>query len=156
MKKALLIVMVCFSLNASAQWTLKDFSGLYELVGGWKLSNGKGVLHETWNKTSDSTMNGFSYLIAKTDSIPEETVELWFMKGNITFTPTTLSQNEGNPVTFTLVKIDAGKYIFENKAHDFPTQISYKLVDNKTLQATINGTINGRFKEMPFNYSRDY
>lgn len=155
MKKLLLLLFVCISLNAAAQWTLKDFSGLHGLTGSWKLNNKKGVLHETWIKTSDSTLNGYSYLITPTDSIPQETVELWFIKGKITYTPTTVSQNDGNPVTFTLAKIDNGKYIFENKEHDFPTQIIYKLADNKTLQAAINGTIGGSFREIPFNFSRE-
>lgn len=155
MKKIFLLLCVLISLDAAAQWTLKDFSNLYPLTGSWKLSNKKGVLHETWTKTSDSTMNGYSYLVTATDSIPQETMELWFMNGKITFTPTTVSQNEGNPVTFTLAKIDNGKYIFENKAHDFPSQIIYHPVDNKTLNAAINGTIEGKFMEIPFNFSRE-
>ncbi|RYY67750.1 MAG: DUF4388 domain-containing protein [Chitinophagaceae bacterium] len=156
MNKILLILLCSVSLSASAQWTLKDFNALYALTGGWKLNNKKGVLHENWVKVSDSTLNGFSYLITTTDSLPEETVELWFMNGKITYTPTTVSQNEGNPVVFTLVNIKAGKYIFENKEHDFPTQITYQLVDNKTLHAAINGTINGQFKEIQYHYTRDY
>lgn len=156
MKKIFLLLLAGFSFTASAQFSLKEFSGLHPLVGSWKLSNKRGVLHETWTKTSDSTMNGYSYLVTATDSIPQETVELWFINGKITYTPTTVSQNEGNPVTFTLVKIDDGKYIFENKAHDFPTQITYRLADNKTLNAGISGTINGQFREIPFNFSREW
>ena len=155
MKKLFLLLLICFSLNASAQWTLKDFSGLAPLVGSWKLSNRKGVLHESWIKTSDSTMNGYSYLVSGKDSLPQETVELWFMNGKITYTPTTVSQNEGNPIIFTLIKTDGGKYIFENKAHDFPTQVTYQLINNTTLHASINGMIGGQFKEIPYHYLRE-
>ncbi|MBC7936900.1 MAG: hypothetical protein H7Y86_16255 [Rhizobacter sp.] len=155
MKKIFMFLLVCFSLHASAQWTLKDFSSLSALVGSWKLSNKKGVLHESWIKTSDSTMNDYSYLISGKDSLPQETVERWFMNGKITYTPATVSQNEGNPVVFALIKKEAGKYIFENKGHDFPTQITYQFTDHNTLYATINGTIGGQLKEIPYHYSRE-
>lgn len=99
-------------------------------------------------------MNGYSYMISTSDSIPQETVELWFLNGRITYTPATVSQNEGNPVVFTLVKIDKGQYIFENKNHDFPTEIRYTLVDMNTVNASIGGHIKGAWKEIPFYFKR--
>lgn len=155
LKKLLLISFVFTSISVSAQFTLEDFKPLHNLFGNWTFQTKKGVLHENWSKTSDSTMNGYSYLISSTDSIPQETVELWFLNGKITYTPTTVSQNEGNPVVFTLVRIDSGQYIFENKNHDFPTEIKYKIVDMNTMHASIAGEIQGNRREIPFYFKRE-
>jgi hypothetical protein len=154
LKKLLLIILLFSSGKSFAQWTLDDFRPLHNLFGSWVFETKKGKLHESWSKTSDSTMNGYSYLISPTDSIPQETVELWYLNGKITYTPTTVSQNEGNPVVFALIKIDSGQYIFENKQHDFPNQIRYKLVDMNTVHASIAGNIQGTWKEIPFYFKR--
>ena len=139
---------------AFAQWTLDDFKPLHNLFGHWTFETKKGVIHETWSKTSDSTMNGYSYMISPSDSIPQETVELWFMNGIITYTPTTVSQNEGDPVVFTLLSIKNGQYIFENKNHDYPPQIRYQLVDMNTVEACIGGHVKGSRKEFSYHFKR--
>ena len=154
MKKLLFILFLFFGANGFAQFTMDDFKPLHNLFGHWTFETKKGVIHEVWSKTSDSTMNGYSYLISETDSIPQETVELWFLNGVITYTPTTVSQNEGNPVVFTLQKITNGQYIFENKNHDFPTQIRYQLVNMNTLEASIGGNVKGTWKEFPYHFKR--
>ena len=82
------------------------------------------------------------------DTIPQETVQLKISNGIITYTSTVANQNNQQPVTFTLVKTENGKYIFENKAHDFPQQISYHLIDNNTLNASISGTAKDKFSEI--------
>lgn len=154
MKRLLLIVLVFSSFNCVAQWSLQDFKPLHNLFGHWTFETKKGSLHETWSKTSDSTMNGYSYMMTATDSIPQETVELWYLNGKITYTPTTVSQNEGNPVVFTLSRIENGQYIFENKTHDFPTEIRYKLLDMDTMNASISGDMEGSRKEIPYYFKR--
>ncbi len=149
-----MISFLFFAQQSFAQFTLEDFKPLHNLFGHWTLETKRGVLHEAWGKTSDSTMNGYSYLISPKDSLPQESVELWYLNGKITYTPTTVSQNQGNPIVFTLVAIDSGRYIFENKAHDFPTQITYRLLDMDTMQASIGGNMQGAWKEIPYHFKR--
>ncbi len=47
-------------------------------------------------------------------------------------------------VTFTLNEIEPDKLSFENLAHDFPQQISYRLLADDKLLTRVAGTVNGR------------
>ena len=114
----------------------------------------KGYLIEEWYKKNDSVMYNKSYRVNGRDTIPEEKVELKIVKGVITYTSIVDNQNSRQPVVFTLSGISGGKYTFENSKHDFPQKISYQLIDNKTLSASISGTINNEYRLIPFDYKR--
>jgi hypothetical protein len=155
MKKILFIVSIFFSLNCFAQFSLKDFTALHGIAGSWKLQKKKGAIIEEWKLQDDSTLIGYSYLKTLSDSIiPQENVILTFRKGSIVYNPVTAGQNNEQPVAFTLTEIKEGKYFFENKAHDFPTMITYHLPDNNTLNAAISGMMRGEQREIPYNYTR--
>ncbi len=160
MKKLLVCTLLsCIALLLSqitiAQYGVRDFKPLHLLVGNWKMETKKGFLYEHWYTVNDSTLQNKSYRVHGTDTIPQEKVELKIFNGVITYTSTVASQNNQQPVTFTLVSNNNGNYIFENKGHDFPQQISYQLKDANTLNASISGNINGKYREIPFNYRRE-
>ncbi len=71
--------------------------------------------------------------------------------GCVTYNPTLPDQQ---PVSFKLTEIRDGQYIFENKAHDFPQRIIYK-IDNNQLSVTINGNTPKGFKEIPYLFTRE-
>lgn len=155
MKKLLFSVCLLFSLNSFAQFSLKDFTPLHGITGSWKVQKKKGALIEEWKLQDDSTMVGYSYLKTVSDSIiPQENVLLTFRNGLIVYSPVTAGQNNEEPVPFTLTEIKAGKYFFENKAHDFPTLITYQLLDKHTLHASISGMIGEEKREIPYNFTR--
>lgn len=130
------------------------FKPLHQLAGSWKMATSKGILFEVWKIKDDSTMVSKSFRINGTDTIPQETVEL-SLRNNITrFTSTVADQNNQQPVTFILIHSNDGKYVFENKAHDFPQQIFYTLAGNNSLLAGISGRINDTYKEILFNFTR--
>lgn len=137
-----------------AQYSIKDFQPLHDLAGTWKMPSKKGFLFEYWQRINDSTLQNNSYRVNGIDSIPQETVELTIANGAIMYISTVVNQNNHLPVTFFLVKKDNGKYIFENKKHDFPQQITYYLKDKNQLQASISGSIKGEYKEILFYYER--
>ena len=137
-----------------AQYSATQFLALHGLKGEWKMETKKGFLVEVWKIKDDSTMHNMSYRINASDTIPQETVELKLRNGIITYTSTVADQNNQQPVPFILISTDAGKYIFENKTHDFPQQIFYMLVDMNTLHAGISGNIQNTYREIPFNYKR--
>lgn len=142
----------CFRLQA--QFSRDDFARMNGLTGAWRMVAKNGLLYEKWLIENDSTMKGISFKMAGADSIPLEEVILHFNKGMIIYTAITANQNKQQPVDFTLITIQKGQYIFENRAHDFPQQVTYKLIGNDSLHATINGTINNNFKEITYSYSR--
>ncbi len=160
MKKSLFYFLLgCFAITtcetASAQFSIIDFKPLHTLTGSWKVETKKGFLFEHWYRINDSTMQNKSYRVNGTDSIPQETVQLKISNGAILYISTVADQNNQQPVTFTLVKKDNGKYIFENKGHDFPQQISYHLRDPNHLDASISGSVNNKYREIPFNFTRE-
>lgn len=149
------LIMLFVSNSIYAQYSMKDFAVLYGLAGSWKMVTQKGFLMEHWYIKDDSTMHNKSYRVTGTDTFPQETVQLKIRNSNISYISTVADQNNQQPVIFTLVKMELGKYIFENKNHDFPQQISYELNDKNILHASISGIINEKYKEIIFNYKRE-
>jgi hypothetical protein len=141
--------------TAFAQFSITDFKPLHTLAGTWKMKTKNGFLFEHWYGVNDSTLQNKSYRVNGTDTIPEETVLLKISNGAIIYISTVANQNNQQPVSFTLIKKENGKYIFENKGHDFPQQISYHLKDDNHLDASISGTVNDKFREIRFNFKRE-
>ena len=155
-RKYIPVLMLLFSSNTLyAQYSIRDFAPLHGLTGNWKMITKKGFLMEHWYINNDSTMHNKSYRVHGTDTIPQETVQLSLRNGSITYTSSVADQNNQQPVTFTLTKMENGKYIFENRAHDFPQQISYQLADKNTLNAGISGNIKFKHREILFNFKRE-
>ena len=151
-----LMVLLFMCNNSYAQYTMKDFKPLQALTGSWKMVIKMGsAFYEHWYRVNDSLLQNKSYGINRRDTISQETVQLKLTHGIITYTSTVADQNNQQPVTFTLVKLENGKYIFENKAHDFPQQITYLLIDKNTLHASISGTRKDKFREVLFNFKRE-
>jgi hypothetical protein len=64
------------------------------------------------------------------------------------------NQNNQQPVYFKLISKEDGRYIFENKEHDFPQRVIYHLVSNDAVHARIEGVRNGQERGSDFKYSR--
>ena len=63
------------------------------------------------------------------------------------YRPTIPGQNEDKPVAFKLITSSDKTWTFENKAHDYPSQIIYTLNNQNSITATIQGTENNRSKK---------
>ena len=135
-----------------AQFTQEQFQSL-QVEGRWEMKTKKGVLVESWTKKNDSTLTGYSYMLAGTDSIPQEVMELSFSGNRISFTATAAGQNDNKPVSFPLVSMVEGWFHFENPQHDFPQRISYQASD-KILRVVISGPSEKGRREIPFNFIR--
>ncbi len=58
------------------------------------------------------------------------------------------------PTTFHLIRDDAGEFVFENPAHDFPQRIIYRRVGDTGLHARIEGSVKGQAKGIDFPMKR--
>jgi hypothetical protein len=132
----------------------KDFKPLYSLQGLWKMETGRGPIYEEWNKKDDKKLAGRSYRINNSDTIVMEKIELYISGNEIVYSPTVSDQNNQQPVTFKLISNADGRFVFENKAHDFPQRIIYNLVSNDAVHARIEGVRNGQERGSDFKYSR--
>ena len=142
------------ALTVNAGYGPGDFGKLFALQGTWKAERRSGTFYEVWEKQNDSTLTANTYRIKDADTLRLETVVLSLRNGMIVYRPTTLNQNNQQPVDFSLVQIVNGRFDFENKTHDFPQHISYEVRNNDSLYASISGPTPNGDKTIPYNYAR--
>jgi hypothetical protein len=122
------------------------------LVGTWKMNAGSGYVIEQWKQLNDSTFRGKSLFVkAPGDSMLQESIELSFRKGEWSYNPTVVDQNNRQPVKFQVIFIGKGEFICENPVHDFPQRIAYRRIKN-SLFASIEGTRNGKYAKVNFDF----
>lgn len=116
----------------------------------------EGSIFEEWEKDSDSLYAGISYVVKGGDTILLEELELKYVDGKLCYAPTVQSQNEGQEILFPLKEFVRAekKFVFENLMHDFPQRIIYHFVDDKTLNARIEGEVDGQMEKSDFNYKK--
>jgi hypothetical protein len=149
------IIFAGSALSAAAQqFSEKDFKGLYSLQGLWKMETGRGAIYEEWFKKDENKLIGRSYRINNTDTIVMEKIELYISANEIVYSPEVSDQNKQQAVPFKLISNTDGRYVFENKEHDFPQRVIYKLVSDDAVHARIEGIRNGQERGSDFKYSR--
>ena len=125
------------------------------LAGTWKMNIGSSYIIEKWKQSNDSTFHGKSLFVkALGDSVLQESIELSFRKGEWSYNPTVVDQNNRQPVKFRIIFIGKGEFICENRAHDFPQRIAYRRVKN-SLFASIEGTRDGKYSKVNFDFLID-
>ncbi len=121
-----------------------------KLIGNWKL-NTEFEAYEVWNKVNDSTYNSASLIIlAANDTTVPEYVTLNKINNKWLYTVVVTEQNNGSPVAFQCTQSTQDSVIFENKKHDFPQLIKYKMINDSALVATIAGQTDTEYKIINF------
>lgn len=130
------------------------FNELNKLEGNWRMQTKKGFLYESWTKTSEAKYEGSSFKINGVDTLILEQVQLVEKPEGIFYIPTVQGQNNNLPVEFKLVLGENGKFVFENKLHDFPQRIIYSFINSDSLVARIEGISNGQEASSNYYYAR--
>ncbi len=107
------------------------------LEGIWVNSNGSGF--EQWKKNNDSTYDVAGFTVKANDTTRTEYAKVYQENGGWVFENTVEGQNDGKSIKFAAPAIANDQVQFSNPAHDFPTDINYRLVDDTTLKAFIVG-----------------
>lgn len=157
MIRSLLLIGSFFGILAtgySQPFSENDFKVLLGLEGLWKMETSRGAIYEEWQAKTNSKMTGRSYRINNTDTVVMERIELYLEGNDIIYSPVVSNQNNQQAITFRLISITDGRYVFENKAHDFPQRVIYKIVSKDTVNARIEGIRNGQERGSDFRYSR--
>lgn len=157
--KVILWLVACWttiSFDAHTQDIDNDFEKLHLLVGTWRMRSANGSLYESWKKMNDSAFAGCTYKVSGVDTVVLEQVNLIKKGASIQYIPLAKGQNNNQPVVFTLSRTEKGIYTFENTAHDFPQRIVYTLPQGNSMHAGIEGEINGKFRKVDYNYTRDH
>lgn len=124
-----------------------------KLLGTWQSEDGKSF--EQWTKNDDSHYQSTSFSLNGKDTIVDESVKVYFEKGNWIYEATVKGQNEGKAVKFISSSLDETGVQFSNPAHDFPTDVNYTMTGVNTMHAFITGPNNrGGNDTVPYNYRR--
>lgn len=149
---SIVLITILFSCNACVTPPTNNFKHLDKFQGAWKMNTSEMVMTERWQKTNDTLWEGKSFIVKEGKEELEETVQLILQNQTVSYN--VKRKGVGTPVAFTLVKQEGDKFIFENKANDFPQQIIYHFKDDGTLDASINGTTKDGYKKFDFPYKR--
>lgn len=123
-------------------------------LGRWENNSAEGNLSETWKKLNDSTFFCETYFVVKNDTVFAEHVSLEERNGKLSYVARVPNQNDEKPVSFELTENSAGKLIFENPKHDYPSKIIYDQVGTDSLVAEIRGVKNGKEKSAFFRMKK--
>jgi hypothetical protein len=150
---AAVLFMLLVSFSGSpipAQSSVDTFSWL---AGCWSGSRDGREFSEQWMKPGGNSMFGTGRTIVK-----GKTAEYEFMQirqdeaGSIVFIAKPSGQAEAS---FKLLSASEREITFENPAHDFPQKVNYRLQEDGSLVATIEGVINGKKKRIGFPMRRE-
>lgn len=148
MKLIISFLVFILSTTLIAQNNLSDFNWL---VGKWKLQTDKYDSFEEWEVKNESTLAGTSYMVSGDQTKISEHLLIQEIYNHIAYIA---SPSENPPTLFTLISSEDGKFVFENKEHDFPQRIIYEQIDRNTMTASIEGDENGEFKKRVFPFKR--
>jgi len=154
----LLVISLILLLNACCRDNDEQRNELEKLgwlIGKWENISDESEFYEIWTELNDSSFYGESVLLVNDDTAFFETMTLENRLNTITLIPTTIDQTDGNPIPFVLISFVNGKFIFENKEHDFPQRIVYTNSQPDSLYAFIEGIDNGTYRKSEFRFKRD-
>ena len=148
---ALLLLIILFSCTNAKQ---KEFEQFSRLVGKWEMKKGSTEFIETWKQVNDTLFEGTSKMTMDGKILFSEDLQLVLTNDSIYYIPTVSYQNDQEEVRFALKSATKDTWVFENKTHDFPQEISYVFKDNDSLIATVQGMENGRSQKIDFRLKR--
>ena len=127
------------------------------LLGTWKRESRQGTAYEVWTRLGERVHEGRGFVVPKEGSerVPLEDLLLVEMGGDV-FYISKVAENP-YPVGFRLTSTRKREAVFENPQHDFPKKISYKLQEDGTLLAAIEGPggEGGQPRRIEYRFVRD-
>jgi hypothetical protein len=150
-KLTLAFIIILFCKSATYAQKQSDFNFL---LGSWEMITEKGKTTENWT-IKDGNLIGASYKHNKKgDSTLMESVIIKRIDGRWNYCVTAYENGKKHQVNFAIIKNANNEIKFQNKENDFPQNITYVNKGKNELYAYIDGTINGKTKEIKFPYVR--
>ena len=106
-------------------------------------------VYEEWQLVNENELIGISYSIE--DGVKKITENLYLKKFADRWAYVAIPKNQ-NPTLFVLIEHSPKKFLFENKEHDFPQNISYEFHKDGRMTAAIQGEVNGEIKRKEFSF----
>jgi hypothetical protein len=135
---ALLLVVAQGAAQGAEPAPCAQLADLSWLAGTWRAETRDSLVTETWTIVSNGTYEGSGVTRARADGSLQDSEELRLLAmGGHVFYVAKVAHNE-RPVAFRLTSCDAGRFVFENPAHDFPRRIEYRRVDDARFEAHVS------------------
>jgi hypothetical protein len=125
-----------------------------KLTGAWIEANDDSKFIETWTWKNDTLLIGSSLMTVGKDTAFSEKIQLVAQNDSIYYIPAVSDQNNGETIRFGLISSNENEWVFENKKHDFPTQIIYTLKEKDSLIVVVKGSENGRKQAYTFRMQK--
>jgi hypothetical protein len=129
----------------------QDASALSWLAGCWRGDSSSRIVDEIWMAPSGDGMLGMGRTVAGGRIVDHEFMQIRVQDGRLVFIAKPARQAEA---TFTASTAGPKEVVFENPDHDFPQRVIYRLRDDGSLLARIEGTENGQPRGVDFPMRR--
>jgi Domain of unknown function (DUF6265) len=149
-RAALPIVFVAVATTSVAQTPLRVEQVAW-LTGCWEAATPRGTVEETWFAPRGATMIASGRTVRDSKFIGSDFVVLREQDGALAY--------EAHPdgksgAVFVARRVDDGRVVFENPAHDYPQRVGYERRDADAMLAWIDGTLKGQARRSEFPFRR--
>ena len=110
------------------------------LAGSWGFEEDGRRYEEHWTAPDGGTMLGMSRTVAGGRTVAHEFLRIDERDGRLVYTAWPSGQATAS---FTSVEVEAGRVVFENPAHDFPTRVIYERRPDGSVLARVEGLRDG-------------
>ena len=123
------------------------------LAGDWRMERAGRVVDEHWMAPAGGVMLGMSREVAKGKVVAHEFMQIREGPGGELFLVALPSRQK--EAAFKVLRQSDTETVFENKEHDFPQTIGYRLNSDGTVLAWIEGPrADGTTRRMEYAYKR--
>jgi len=120
------------------------------LQGCWQSASGPRVIEEQWMAPRGGSMLGTGRTVNGDTLVEYEFVVVRERGEGLVY----IAHPSGQPsAEFPSITASANEVVFENKDHDFPQRVGYRR-QGTTLDAWIEGALNGQTRHIDFHYRR--
>lgn len=146
------LVVVALALAAPGAFAQPGLAHLPWMLGCWESADAEPGSGETWRVTNDGTMIGFGRVVSNAEVVATEQMRIERGDdGNLAFIASPSGQATAR---FVLVSIADDEVVFENREHDFPQRIIYRLLSLDRMLGRIEGVVDGTAKSADFPFRR--
>jgi len=154
---SLLILSACTSDSSKSDKDVESTLQLNDinwLLGTWENHTTSMALNESWVRLNDTVFVGIGTFMEGEDTLSSESIRLEQHGSDLYYVPVVSNQNQGEPVQFKLKEKSQNHLVFENPTHDFPQNISYTLIREDSMVARIFGSMEGKYHEQDFPFTK--
>ena len=150
--RAGVILLAVGTLAPAAAQTGPSMAYLPWMIGCWESSNDGPGSGETWQVASDGTMIGLSKVARDGELVAAERLRIEKAEdGNLVL----VASPSGQATTrFVMVNIADDEIVFENREHDYPQRIIYRLLALDRMLGRIEGVVDGVARSADFPFRR--